>query len=76
MPEQSIMMGPGEYDPECTAVRKATEAALAIVVVVNGNRGSGFSVQTIDPTAAQKLPSMLRIMADQIEAGGCDPEQN
>lgn len=61
------MIGPGKYDLECTAVRLGTTAKGAIVIVIDGDRGSGFSVQ--GPREIQeKLPEVLRFMADQIEA--------
>lgn len=37
--------GPGIYDAECTALREATDATVAIAVVVDGAKGSGFSIQ-------------------------------
>jgi hypothetical protein len=62
----ATMIGPGKYDAECTFVREWTKATAAIVVVVNGNKGSGFSCQA-PPEIAAKLPAILRDMADQIE---------
>lgn len=60
-------LGPGKYDPLCTHVREQAGAAGAIVIVLNGVYGSGFSVQsTMDITA--ELSLMLREIADQIEA--------
>jgi hypothetical protein len=40
-----MALGAGKYDALCTLVREATEAKVAIVVIVAGNRGSGFSAQ-------------------------------
>jgi hypothetical protein len=60
--------GPGIYNFLCTEVRERTQAAGVILIVVDGNRGSGFSVQVIAPELNLKLPAMLRLMADQIEA--------
>jgi len=39
------MNGPGKYDEQCTYVREQTQAEGAIVLVLNGRRGTGFSVQ-------------------------------
>jgi len=39
------MIGPGKYDDACTAARVATHAEAAIVIIINGDKGSGFSVQ-------------------------------
>ena len=61
------MEGPGKYDDICTMVRENTQATGAIVIVVDGNKGSGFSVQTISPDFASILPKILRLMADDLE---------
>lgn len=61
------MMGPGRYDPECTFVTKATKAHTVIVIVMGGDRGSGFSCQTQDPAFNSKLPAILRATANEIE---------
>jgi hypothetical protein len=59
-------MGPGKYDALATIVSKRAAAHGVIVVVINGKRGSGFSVQaTAEITAA--LPTLLREVADGIE---------
>jgi hypothetical protein len=39
------MIGPGKYDPVCTVAREATKAEVAIVIIINGDKGSGFSAQ-------------------------------
>lgn len=39
------MIGPGKYDDACTAARVVADAEVAIVLILNGNKGSGFSVQ-------------------------------
>jgi hypothetical protein len=59
--------GPGKYDPECTALREATQSGSVIAIIVDGIKGSGFSVQSIDPHFVAKLPEMLRGVADEIE---------
>jgi len=60
-------VGPGKYDDACTAVRVATEAHAIVLIVIDGNQGSGFSVQASGDAAAH-LPGLLRSLADQIEA--------
>lgn len=61
------MIGTGRYDDECTAAREAAEAEGAILLVLNGKRGSGFSAQLpADMTIA--IPDVLRSVAAQIEA--------
>jgi hypothetical protein len=37
--------GPGKYDHLCTYVREQANAEGAAVIVFNGSRGSGFSLQ-------------------------------
>lgn len=60
------MIGPGKYDDLATSVRQSAMAEGVIVIVIKGDRGSGFSVQaTLDVTMV--LPGMLRHMADEIE---------
>lgn len=59
--------GPGVYDDLCTQAREAAEARNCVLIIFDGNRGSGFSVQCeMDRLAA--LPAMLEIMAKQIRA--------
>lgn len=63
--------GPGKYDALCTHARVKAQADAVIVVVLGGNRGNGFSVQTAGPqglTAMLDLPRLLRSIADEIEA--------
>jgi hypothetical protein len=61
------MLGPGKYDSLCTKVREEAKAAGAIVLIFDGEKGSGFSCQaTLEIT--NNLANMLRSMADQIES--------
>lgn len=67
-------MGPGKYDDLCTLVRKGTGIGLTrggavAVLVIGGERGSGFSVQA-DPEHARLLPDLLEDIARQIRADG------
>lgn len=59
------MLGAGKYDDVCTKVRIKTQAKGAIVIVVDGNKGHGFSIQMPLPELL-KLPDMLEYMAGQI----------
>lgn len=61
------MIGPGKYDDLCTYVRKKAEAQGALILIINGNKGLGFSCQ-MTLNDALRLPIMLRVMADEIEA--------
>jgi hypothetical protein len=66
--------GPGKYDDLCTYVREQAgileggEPGAAIVIVVGGNRGSGFAVQATVPEHSPELdiPAMLETIAKQI----------
>jgi hypothetical protein len=60
------MMGPGKYNDICTVVRLATSAECVVVIVGNGNQGSGFAMQA-QPTWNQNIVEVLRSVASQIE---------
>jgi hypothetical protein len=64
-----MAIGPGKYDELCTYVREESKADCAVVMIVNGEKGSGFSVQSLFP-ASTTLPAMLRKIADDIEQSG------
>lgn len=61
------MIGPGRYDDVATFVRRLTSATGVLLVVLKGDRGSGFSAQ-LTPEATLTLPQMLRHLADQIDS--------
>ena len=61
------MLGPGKYDEEASSVMNATKGALVAVIVVNGDRGTGFSVQCVDPRLLVNMPNVLRSIAGSIE---------
>lgn len=61
-------LGPGKYDDWCTKVREETQAEGVILVVIGGEKGSGFSCQlTLEDLSG--IPVVLRTIADEIEAG-------
>jgi hypothetical protein len=68
--------GPGKYDALATTVREAARARAVVLIVVDGEHGSGFSVQMREAVALAPaviccplaLPAMLRRIADAIEA--------
>jgi hypothetical protein len=62
-----MALGPGKYDDLCTTVRESAEADAALVIILNGRKGSGFSIQTADLRVLADLPALLRSTADQIE---------
>lgn len=58
--------GGGKYEELCAVVKLGAKAECAIVIVLGGNRGSGFSMQANDPLAVLRVPKLLRDMADSI----------
>jgi hypothetical protein len=58
--------GPGKYDDACTLAREATSAVACILIVLEGDKGNGFSVQTLEPDLLPVLPALLRQVADEI----------
>jgi len=59
-------LGPGKYDQLCTIAREAAKAEGAMLIVIHGQFGNGFSVQA-SAEATVALPSILRQVADSIE---------
>jgi hypothetical protein len=53
------MQGPGKYDAWCTQVREGTRAEGVVLLVLNGERGSGFSVQASAPLTQAVLADLL-----------------
>ena len=62
-----MTIGPGVYDDEATQARESTHAQAVALIVVRGDRGSGFSCQAQEDVILD-LPAVLRSLADQIEA--------
>lgn len=60
------MMGPVKYDAVTTALRETTGALGVITIVIEGNQGSGFSVQA-PASVTLALPALLRHVADGVE---------
>lgn len=64
-----MAFGPGKYDDLCTEVREKAQAKGTLVIILNGNKGSGFSCQAeLDVTL--RLPAMLEHIAKQIRESG------
>lgn len=59
--------GPGKYDHLATHVRSETNAAAVVVIVLDGNQGSGFAVQTHAIADVRALAAALRSAAEQME---------
>jgi hypothetical protein len=64
-------IGPGKYDGEATLIQARTQAAGVLLMILDGNKGNGFSLASYDIQATLEitlsLPKLLRMMADQIE---------
>jgi hypothetical protein len=62
----------GRYDTVVDGVLQQTAAEAVILVVLGGNKGSGFTLsckaQVVEKVHA-RLPMMLREIADSIERG-------
>jgi hypothetical protein len=58
--------GKGKYDDLCTAARQTAEADAALLVIFDGNKGSGFSAQ-IPSELLFGIPAILRAIADDLE---------
>ena len=57
--------GPGKYDDACTVARESVQADGAVLIIYNGNKGSGFSVQGPE-NMVRSLPDVLDFMSKQI----------
>ena len=55
------------YDPECTAVRIDTHAQGVVLMILGGYKGSGFTIQMVDPSFLPSIAQALRAAADDIE---------
>ena len=58
-------IGPGKYDALCSQVREQAKARGAIVIIFDGDKGSGFSVQA-DGLVTLGLPDLLETIAADI----------
>lgn len=64
-----MAIGPGKYDDLTTDVRIRTKAAGVLLVIIDGDQGSGFSAQ-LTPALTLRLPELLRRVADDIDQKG------
>lgn len=60
-----MTQGAGKYDELCTYVREQAQAAGAIVIITDGNKGMGFSVQ-LPPDLLATLPDVLTNIAKEV----------
>lgn len=62
-----MSISPGKYDDLCKYVREHAQAQGAIVIVIKGNKGGGFSCQA-DLAVTNLLPQILRHLAETMQA--------
>jgi hypothetical protein len=63
-----MSIGTGKYDAEAVRALRATHAHGILLIVIGGQKGSGFSVvMTPEVMLAADLPTILRNIADQID---------
>lgn len=66
------MIGPGKYDKVCTEVREKMQAKGVLLIVIDGEKGTGFSAQLSATMLCDGTVShILREMAAQIEKETC-----
>jgi hypothetical protein len=66
--------GPGKYDDACTVARESTKASGVLLVVFEGEKGSGFSVQA-PPEIIAAMPNILEEVAAQIRTAAARAPQ-
>jgi hypothetical protein len=60
------MIGPGKYDELCLQIKESTQARGVLLVVLDGNQGSGAPCK-MDAAVVSILPNFLRQVADEME---------
>jgi len=58
-------IGPGKYDDLCTQAREGAKATGAVLIIMEGNKGAGFSVQA-PPELLMFIPGFLREIAKEM----------
>jgi hypothetical protein len=56
---------PGKYDYLCTVASQCADAEGTILIIINGNHGSGFSVQA-SADIIGRLPELLEDVSKKI----------
>lgn len=72
-----MSLGAGNYDDECHEVMVKTEAEGVALVVINGKKGGGFSINILPERAMAmypKLPELFRAVADEIDGEMSRPQ--
>ncbi len=60
-------VGPGKYDDICTKIREQVNADGVILIIANGDRGNGISIQCSSASLILSLANMLEEAAKQIK---------
>jgi hypothetical protein len=62
--------GPGKYDDVCTMAAQQAgmnpDNGATVLIVINGNKGSGFSAQVSHPALMKIVPDMLETVAKEM----------
>lgn len=56
-----------KYDNACMAARTLTGGGTVLLIVLNGTKGSGFSIKSDRPSDVFLAPDVLRRIADMID---------
>lgn len=59
-------IGPGKYDPLCTYVREEADALAAIVIVMHGKHGNGFSIQAHENMPPAEIANLLEQVVKEL----------
>lgn len=62
-----MAMGPGKYDEAASVAFKSTKSESLVLIVIDGDKGNGFEVNSTDPMFQLQLPELLRHVADKID---------
>lgn len=67
-------LGPGKYDELAMYCLTQAKASAAVVIIFEGNKGTGmsgkdteFDLAAMNPAHVKKLPAVLRALAREIE---------
>lgn len=60
--------GGGKYDEQCERTLFELNAAGVLLIVLGGNKGTGFSMSAIEVSIVEDVPEILEDVARQIRA--------
>lgn len=67
------MSDKGKYDDLCEFALHEAQGEGALLIVLGGNKGTGFSASFVRPEIARDIPGVLRQVADLIEQWDAPP---